>query len=195
MIGKTKIEKAWLAASLLTLFAYRVVEGGGWEHPAGGLTVLLQFFMILLAAPLGLLAMLPVLFLVDACDNCGELRWLIDWSTVLFFGYLQWFVIVPEMRNLNRLTFLKLDTRRVEPKTTKKRTRRRTRKRAPAAAEPPPAATTAAATTITVAVAPPREVVRAPARAVPEPGEPVAPPSPHFDEEGLTPLGKVLTSG
>ena len=194
MLCKTRIEKAWLAASLLTLFAYRVVHGGGWEHPAGGLTVLLQFFMILLAAPLGLLAMLPVVFLVDVCDNCGELKWLIDWSTVLFFGYLQWFVIIPEMRNLNTPTFLKLNAPRAEPKTTKKRTPRRARKRTPTAAKPLPPATTAAATTITVAVAPPREVVRAPARAEPEAGGLAAPPTPHFDEDGLTPLGKVLTS-
>ena len=195
MFSKTRIEKAWLAASLLTFFAYRVVEGGGWEHPAGGLTVLLQFFMILLAAPLGLLAMIPVVFAVEACGECGELKWLLDWSTVLFFGYLQWFVLVPEMRKLNTLTFLKLDVPRAAP-TTKKPAARRARKRPRPRAKTVPAPTTvaAAATSFTVAVAPPREAVPAPARAAPKEREFAAPPLPHFDEDGLTPLGKVLTS-
>lgn len=198
MICKTKFEKAWIAASLFALFAYHLF-GGGMHYEESGLVLLLEFAMILLAAPLGVVLMLPIALAIDACDQCSELSWMLNWSTVLFFGYLQWFVLIPEIRRLNELTVLKLETHRAKPRAvTNKIEPARDAKTAPVVAKTlRPAAQTshttathASATSISVAVAPRRAVVREGART----NVRDAPPSPHFDEAGLTPLGKVLTA-
>jgi hypothetical protein len=198
MICKTKIEKAWLAASVFALFGYHLF-GGGTHYEESGLVLLIEFVMILLSAPLGVVVMLPIALAVDACDQCSELSWMLDWSIVLFFGYLQWFVLIPEIRKRNELTLLKLDIRRAQPRAAKQTAKPAlvakpahvaAKTLRPAARTSQTTATVAGATSINVAVASPRTVkpVRAVVQEDTQTNERDTPPSPHFDEPGLTPL-------
>jgi hypothetical protein len=181
MICKSTGEKVWLAASLSAFFAHRVLEGGASRVSDEGFMVFLQLLMIVASFPLGAVAIFIVALSVDACESCGELKWMLDWSTLLLAGYFQWFWIVPEIRRRNQLTLLNL-----EPPTRGKR--KRAARARPTALTPAPGGNSC---TITFASAPARAVACGEVRA----DSPTARPLPHFDEAGLTPLEKVLAGG
>ncbi len=191
MNGKTKIEKAWIAASVLALVAYRLWNGGrSGDDP---LSLLLQTIMFFLSFPLGPAAMLPVAIAYDGCGGCREVSWMLDWSVALFVGYLQWFWIVPSIRERGRLTLLKLSPR-TQDQGEGHAGDEALRDEGPAAEAVWAVAAgvrealcpaDADAQIAEITVAPPRRRRRrrrAKSGRLP----------PHFDEAGLTPLGKVL---
>lgn len=195
MNGKTKIEKAWIAAGMSAFVAYRLWNGGsGGDDP---LSFLLETVMFFLSFPLGPAAMLPVAIAYDSCDRCGEVKWMLDWSVVLFVGYLQWFWIVPSIRERGRHTFLSLSPRADETGDNARRDDGPAEEAArlvaaevrgvlsPAVPDARIAAVTTAQQCAQVAVARTRR--RRKRRRVKAGG-----PPPHFDDAGLTPLGKVL---
>jgi len=96
---KSKIEKAWLVMSLTTLVLHRLLEiedsgGGDVAVPM----LLIEAAMIVMTFPAGPLAMLFLLILVESLGGAADTSWLLDWSTLLFAGYLQWFWLLPEIR-------------------------------------------------------------------------------------------------
>jgi hypothetical protein len=108
---KTKIEKAWLVTSLLILFLHRMLEASSapdYYPLAMMVRVWLELAMIALSFPLGGLLMFAVQNAVFWCDECRNLDWLLDWSTLLFAGYIQWFWVLPEILRGRQLTFLNL---------------------------------------------------------------------------------------
>jgi hypothetical protein len=52
--------------------------------------------------------MLFILMGVEGLSDHMDLSWLLDWSTLLFIGYFQWFWVLPEMRRNNQLHTLNL---------------------------------------------------------------------------------------
>jgi hypothetical protein len=183
MICKSTGEKVWIATSLSVFFAHRALEGGGSWVSDDGFLVFLQLLMIVASFPLGAVAIFVVALSVQACGSCDELRWMLDWSTLLVAGYIQWFWIVPEIRKHNHLTLLKLEP----PAPAKMKRAARVRR---VELTTPPATPGVNSCTITFASAPARAVASEETRA----GNPTARRSPHFDESELTPLEKVLAA-
>lgn len=108
---KTKIEKAWIVTSLCILFIYKTLEASppDYSSPAIILRWWLEVAMVLLSFPLGGLVMF-VLRVISFfwCDECGHLEWMLDWSTLLLAGYIQWFWVLPEFLRDRQLTVLNL---------------------------------------------------------------------------------------
>jgi len=101
---KTKLEKAWLVASAIAFVLHRLFE----VEPDAGVMWLLEAAMIALSFPFGPIAMLFILIGVQGASDYTDLSWLLDWSTLLFIGYIQWFWVLPEMRQNNQLITLHL---------------------------------------------------------------------------------------
>lgn len=107
---KTKIEKAWLITSLITLFLHRMLEASfpAYDSPDTMVRLWLEVAMVVLSFPLGGFTMFVISDATLWCDGCGNLEWLLDWSTLLLAGYLQWFWLLPEILRDRNLTFLNL---------------------------------------------------------------------------------------
>ena len=107
---KTKIEKACLVTSLIILVTHRMLEASPPDYysPANMLRLWLEVAMVLLSFPLGGLVMFVIRDATFWCDECGNLEWMLDWSTLLFVGYIQWFWVLPEILRGRQLTFLSL---------------------------------------------------------------------------------------
>jgi hypothetical protein len=101
---KTRAEKAWLVASLTALVLHRLLEV---ETGASGMW-LVETAMILLTFPFGPFVMLFLAIGVDWLRAYTDAGWLIDWSTLLLAGYLQWFWVLPEIRRRTQLITLNL---------------------------------------------------------------------------------------
>jgi len=113
MTPKCKSEKAWLAFGLLVFVGHRLLEVGGDGGAAGSFMLLLEVIMVAMTFPLGSIAMLFLALLTVSCESCRDLEWMLDWSTLMLAGYLQWFWLVPELRGRNKLTLLNLSPRTV----------------------------------------------------------------------------------
>lgn len=108
---KTKIEKAWLVTSLSILFLYKTLEASPQDYssPAIILRWWLEVAMVLLSFPLGGLVMFALQVVSFFwCDGCGHLDWMLDWSTLLLAGYIQWFWVLPQILRDRQLTLLHL---------------------------------------------------------------------------------------
>ncbi|MBA3768103.1 MAG: hypothetical protein H0W99_14200 [Acidobacteria bacterium] len=107
---KTKIEKAWLVTSLIILVTHRMLEASPPDYysQANMLRLWLEVAMVLLSFPLGGLVMFVIRDATFWCDECGNLEWMLDWSTLLFVGYVQWFWVLPEIRRNNQTITLNL---------------------------------------------------------------------------------------
>jgi hypothetical protein len=103
-VCKTKLEKAWLAAGVTAFFLHRLLE----VEPDRDAMWLMEAAMVVLSFPCGPVAMLFVLMGVEGMSGYTNLSWLLDWSTLLFVGYIQWFWVLPEMRRNNQLMTLRL---------------------------------------------------------------------------------------
>jgi len=103
-VCKTRVEKAWLVASVSAFVLHRLLE----VEPDGGAMWLVEAAMIALSFPFGTIAMLFILMGVEGLSESTDLSWLLDWSTLLFIGYIQWFWVLPEMRQNNQLITLHL---------------------------------------------------------------------------------------
>lgn len=103
-VCKTKLEKAWLGASVTVFVLHRLLE----VEPDAGAMLLVEAAMIALSFPFGPIAMLFILMGVEGLSGDMDLSWLLDWSTLLFIGYIQWFWVLPEMRRNNQLITLHL---------------------------------------------------------------------------------------
>ncbi|HEX8633570.1 MAG TPA: hypothetical protein VF703_05400 [Pyrinomonadaceae bacterium] len=110
LLCKTKIEKAWLAASVCIFVAHRLLEASsaGYYTPASPLRLWLELLMIVLSFPLGGLTLFALHSLAFICDDCRSLEFLFDWSTLMFAGYIQWFWVLPEFLRDRELTLLDL---------------------------------------------------------------------------------------
>jgi hypothetical protein len=161
---KTKIEKAWLVTSLCILFIYKTLEASppDYSSPAIILRWWLEVAMVLLSFPLGGLVMFVLRDATFWCDGCGNLEWMLDWSTLLLAGYIQWFWVLPGFLRDRQLTVLNL-RQHVEAVLPDAST-------ASAPEVPQLAATTTATTAAESLPFPPAE----------------------FDTAGLTALGRVL---
>jgi hypothetical protein len=186
---KTGAEKAWLVASVTALVLHRLLEV---EPDAGGMW-LVEGVMITLSLPFGPIAMFFILAGVEGLSVYTDLSWLLDWSTLLFVGYVQWFWVLPEIRRNNQPLTLNLTS----PAET-------------SPLETPPIKTVAVETmpveTLNVETLPvealPAEIastaspcgaatLRAHAPVVFDAAA-FVPPLAEFDEAGLTPLERVL---
>jgi hypothetical protein len=159
---KTKVEKAWLVASLTALVLHRLLEV---DPDADGLW-LIETLIVVLTFPCGPVAMLFLAIGVEAMSDRTDLSWLLDWSTLLVVGYLQWFWVLPEIRRNNRLTIVNLSSS-VELDSPSEI----------AAPAPPPGS-------LNLPELPPAPVAFNAAAFVP--------PLAQFDEAGLTALDRVL---
>ncbi len=92
-VCKTRVEKAWLVASVSAFVLHRLLE----VEPDGGAMWLVEAAMIALSFPCGPIAMLFILMGVEGLSESTDLSWLLDWSTLLFVGYIQWFWVLPEL--------------------------------------------------------------------------------------------------
>ena len=101
---KTKFEKAWLAAGVTAFVLHRLLE----VEPNAGAMWLVEAAMVVLSFPCGPVAMLFILMGVEGMSGHADLSWLLDWSTLLFIGYIQWFWVLSEMRRNNQLLALHL---------------------------------------------------------------------------------------
>ena len=106
-VCKTKLEKAWLVASVIAFVLHRLLE----VEPDAGALWLVEAAMIALSFPFGPIAMLFIFMGVEGVSEHTDLSWLLDWSTLLFIGYIQWFWVLPEMRQNNHLITLHLAPR------------------------------------------------------------------------------------
>lgn len=103
-VCKTKWEKAWLVASVTAFVLHRLLE----VEPHSGAMWLVEALMVALSFPFGPIAMLFILMGVEGASGYADLSWLLDWSTLLFVGYIQWFWVLPEIRRNSQLTTLNL---------------------------------------------------------------------------------------
>lgn len=103
---KTAAEKAWLVTGLAALVLQLLSESG----PTGGGLWLAETLMVLLTFPLGPVVILFLAIGADLLRDSVDVSWLIDWSTLLLAGYLQWFWLLPEIRRRNQLTTLNLSS-------------------------------------------------------------------------------------
>ena len=104
VVCKTRGEKTWLVAGMTSLVLHRLLEAG----PDTGAMLLPEAAMIALSFPFGPIAMLFILMGVEGSGANADLSWLLDWSTLLFIGYIQWFWVLPEMRRNNQAITLNL---------------------------------------------------------------------------------------
>ncbi|HEV2881458.1 MAG TPA: hypothetical protein VGX24_09300 [Pyrinomonadaceae bacterium] len=192
-ICKTKIEKAWLVASVIIFITHRLLDASypGYYSPAAPLRVWLELAMIGLSFPLGGLTLFALHSVAFWCDDCRSLEFLFDWSTLLFAGYIQWFWVLPEFLRNGKLTLLDLKqqlpetispdspTPAVEPASP-----------APLSAAPLSVPTPAAALPTAAALPAAPATIAAPCRA--SEAATFAPPLTEFDEAGLTALGRVF---
>ncbi|MBA3247388.1 MAG: hypothetical protein H0T63_04820 [Pyrinomonadaceae bacterium] len=113
MTPKSRGEKAWVVFGLLVFVAHRILEvNDSTGGAAGKLMLLLEVIMLAMTFPLGSVAMLFLGLLTVSCESCRDLEWTLDWNTLMFVGYLQWFWVIPELRRRNKLTLLDLSPRR-----------------------------------------------------------------------------------
>ena len=108
LVCKSRIEKAWLAASLLIFVAHRMMYGSPGLFLPDSVRVWLEVSMILLSFPLGVGVLFVINDAVYWCVGCGELKWMVDWPTLLVAGYIQWFWLLPEFLRGRKLTLLDL---------------------------------------------------------------------------------------
>jgi hypothetical protein len=101
---KTKLEKAWLLTSVTAFVLHRLLE----IEPNRDFLWLIEVAMIALSFPFGPIAMLFILMGVEGVSDYADVSWLLDWSTLIFVGYIQWFWVLPEIRRNNRLITLNL---------------------------------------------------------------------------------------
>jgi hypothetical protein len=184
---KTKIEKAWLVASVIIFITHRLLDASysGYYSPSAPLRLWLELAMIALSFPLGGLTLFALHGAAFWCDDCRSLEFLFDWSTLLFAGYIQWFWVLPEFLRNRKLTLLDLKqpAKTISPDAS------------PAVVEPattpvPPSPVTPAVTPSPAAALPAAAVVAAPCPAFDAAA--FAPPRAEFDEAGLTALGRVF---
>jgi hypothetical protein len=97
---KTGVEKAWLVASLTALALHHLLK----IEPAADWIWVIEGAMIVLSFPFGPLAMLFILLGVEVFSGPTNFSWLLDWSTMLLIGYIQWFWVLPEMMKRNNET-------------------------------------------------------------------------------------------
>jgi hypothetical protein len=170
---KTKTEKAWIVASVSILVVYKL-SGGSPPDYYGADTLLeecLKLAMIALSFPLGSLTMFALHDARFWCDGCRDLEWMLDWSTLLFAGYIQWFWVLPEFLRGRKLIILNI-------------------KRRPETISPDASAPIAEPAAASLDTAP-----RAACEAAPLPAFDAAAFAPRFaefDEAGLTALGRVF---
>jgi hypothetical protein len=75
------------------------------------LELCLKLAMIALSFPLGGLTMFALHDARFWCDGCRDLEWMLDWSTLLFAGYIQWFWVLPEFLRGRKLIIINLKQR------------------------------------------------------------------------------------
>ncbi|MGI9104916.1 MAG: hypothetical protein ACR2G4_01560 [Pyrinomonadaceae bacterium] len=86
-------------ASLITLILHRLLEiEQSGDAQVGGVMLLVEAAMVVLSFPTGPVAMLFLLIFVESVGGIRDSSWLLDWPTLLFAGYLQWFWLLPEIR-------------------------------------------------------------------------------------------------
>ncbi len=109
-VRKTKIEKAWIVASVLILVAHKLLEGSAPLHYEAATYVgwWLKAAMTVLSFPFGGMTAFALYDAMFWCDGCRDLEWLLDWPTLLFAGYIQWFWMLPEFLRARKLTLLDL---------------------------------------------------------------------------------------
>ena len=107
---KTKIEKTWLVASVLIFVTHQLLEVSvpGHYNAAGALRLWLEVAMVALSFPLGGMALFVIQNVAYWCDGCRDLEFMVDWSTLLFAGYIQWFWVLPEFLRGRKLSLLNL---------------------------------------------------------------------------------------
>jgi hypothetical protein len=186
---KTKTEKAWIVASVSILVVYKLLGGSppGYYGADTLLEECLKLAMIALSFPLGGLTMFALHDARFWCDGCRDLEWMLDWSTLLFAGYIQWFWLLPEFLRGRKLIIVNLKQRpeTISPDAS-----------APIA-EPPATALDAAPRAAREAVprAASEDTPRAACEAAPLPAFDAAafvPRLAEFDEAGLSALGRVF---
>lgn len=179
---KTKIEKVWLVTSVSILVVHKMLEGSSpaYYEVDTPLGLFLKLAMIALSFPLGSLAMYALHDARFWCEGCRDLEWMLDWSTLLFAGYIQWFWVLPEFLRGRKLILISLKQRpeTISPDAV-----------AASIAEP------AAASLDVAPRAACEDAPRAAREAAPLPAFDVAAFAPRldeFDEAGLTALGRVF---
>ncbi|HLL14275.1 MAG TPA: hypothetical protein VK388_04285 [Pyrinomonadaceae bacterium] len=109
-VCKTGIEKAWLVAAVGIFVMHRLLEGSSFGYyPSSPLRLWLELAMIVLSFPSGGLALFALHIAAVWCNDCRNLEFLFDWSTLLFAGYIQWFWLLPEFLRNRKLTLLNLE--------------------------------------------------------------------------------------
>ena len=107
--GKTRIEKAWLVAAVGIFLAHRLLEASSsGYYPSSPLRLWLELAMVVLSFPSGGLTLLALHIAAFWCNDCRNLEFLFDWSTLLFAGYIQWFWVLPEFLRNRKPTLLNL---------------------------------------------------------------------------------------
>ncbi|MDQ1593418.1 MAG: hypothetical protein QOG71_4045 [Pyrinomonadaceae bacterium] len=196
-VCKTKLEKAWIIASVLILAAHRLLQSAAPDFYADAtpLRLWLEVVIFISSFPLGVTAVYVVHDATYWCDGCRAVTWMLDWSTLLFGGYIQWFWVLPEFLRGRQLTLLDL-----------KRTPQTVAPNASsiiAAETPAPLAT---ATPDPLTVAPPASLAAPPASLAATPPDVCAAAPPNvfdtaaccapafreFDEAGLSALDRVF---
>lgn len=172
-VCKTKIEKVWLVAAVGIFLTHRLLEASSPEYyPFNPLALWLEVAMVALSFPLGGLTMFVIQDAMFWCDDCRNLEFLFDWSTLLFAGYVQWFWLLPEFLRRRKPTFLNLKR---PPETV-----------SPDAAHAIAESSTSVSCIATMQVA--FEDDAQPAFAAAD----FTPPLAEFDKAGLTALGRVF---
>ncbi|MDQ1610651.1 MAG: hypothetical protein QOG00_582 [Pyrinomonadaceae bacterium] len=206
-VCKTKLEKAWIIASVLILAAHRLLQTSAPDLYADAtpLRLWLEVLIFISSFPLGGLTVYVVHDAVYWCDGCGAVAWMFDWSTLLFAGYIQWFWVMPELLRGRQLTLLDL-------KRTPETFAPNNPSHIAAEATPAPSATAtpaplATATPAPLTVAPPASLAAPPASLAATPPDVRAAAPPHvfdtaaaccapafreFDEAGLSALDRVF---
>jgi hypothetical protein len=107
---KTNIEKAWLVASLIILFLHRMMEASppDYHAPDSIIMLWLEVAMVALSFPFGWIVMYVIGNATFWCDECRNFEWMLDWSTLLLAGYIQWFWVLPGFLRGRQLTLLNL---------------------------------------------------------------------------------------
>ncbi|MDQ1557110.1 MAG: hypothetical protein QOD32_170 [Pyrinomonadaceae bacterium] len=212
-VCKTKLEKAWIIASVLILAAHRLLQSAAPDFYADAtpLRLWLEVVIFVSSFPLGVTAVYVVHDATYWCDGCGAVAWMLDWSTLLFGGYIQWFWVLPEFFRGRQLTLLDLKrTPETVAPDTHSHIAAETHAPSATATPAPLAATTrvplAAATLDPLAVAPPASSTEPPASLIATPHDVRAAAPPHvfdtaaccapafaeFDEAGLSALDRVF---
>ncbi|HEY9404642.1 MAG TPA: hypothetical protein VIQ24_18435 [Pyrinomonadaceae bacterium] len=188
--GKTGIEKAWLVAAVGIFVMHRLLEGtSSGYYPSSPLRLWLELAMVVLSFPSGGLTLLALHIAAFWCNDCRNLEFLFDWSTLLFAGYIQWFWVLPEFLRNRKPTLLNLKR---PPEIVSPKTSPAVNESATAAMfdATPAAATAAAAAAVTPDDAKPRIFDAAPLPAFDAAA--FAPALAEFDEGGLTALDRVF---